>query len=128
MSDLPTATKTGLSPNVAGALAYFLGPFTGILFLVLEKDNRFVRFHAAQSIAVGVALVACWIALTVLEMVLGLIPILGFVIGLVLSLALGFGSFVLWLVLMFRAYQGSEWEVPVVGPQARKLLAAPAVE
>ena len=58
----PTATtsSTGLQPNVAGALSYLLGIITGVLFLVIEKENRFVRFHAAQSItAFGV--VACLI-------------------------------------------------------------------
>ena len=49
----PATTSTGLAPHVAGALAYVLGPITGVVFLVIEKDNRFVRFHAAQSIAVS---------------------------------------------------------------------------
>ena len=48
-------------------------------------------------------------------------PIIGWLIGLALTLVVGLGSFVLWLLLMFRAYQGSEWEVPGVGGQARRL-------
>ncbi len=48
-----TTSSTGLAPNVAAALSYILGPITGVLFLVLEKENRFVRFHAAQSITVA---------------------------------------------------------------------------
>src|SRR5689334_17289909 len=65
-----TTTSTGLSANVAGALSYLLGFITGIVFLVLEKQNRFVRFHAAQSIAVSVAIIVLSIALSILSGVL----------------------------------------------------------
>jgi uncharacterized membrane protein len=53
----------GLTPNVAGALAYLLGLVTGIVFLVIEpfKNDRFVRFHAFQSIFVHVAFIVLWI-------------------------------------------------------------------
>ncbi|MGH7444612.1 MAG: DUF4870 domain-containing protein [Longimicrobiales bacterium] len=119
---------SGLTPNVAGALAYVLGPITGVLFLVIEKRNRFVRFHAAQSIAVSLVWVAASIVLTVLGAILAVIPIIGWLVGLLLTLALGLSGFVLWVVLMLRAFQGREWEVPLIGAQARRLLAgAPAI-
>ncbi|HEX6965537.1 MAG TPA: DUF4870 domain-containing protein [Gemmatimonadaceae bacterium] len=121
----PATTSSGLAPNVAGALAYLLGPLTGLFFLVTEKENRFVRFHAAQSITVGVGLIILAIALSVLESLLSVVPILGILIGLLISIVLGLGSFVLWLVLMYRAYQGQEWEVPIAGVQARRLVAPP---
>jgi uncharacterized membrane protein len=114
--------SSGLAPNVAGALAYVLGPLTGVLFLVIEKENRFVRFHAAQSIVVGIALIILDIALTILSTILAVVPVIGWLIGILLSLVLGFGSFILWLVLMYRAYQGREWEVPLAGPQARRMI------
>lgn len=122
MSDLPATTSTGLPSNVAGALAYLLGPITGIAFFVLEKQDRFVRFHAAQSIVVSVAMIIASVALTVFSAILGIIPIIGFLIGLLLSLGFGLASFGLWLLLMFRAFQGAEWEVPMAGEYARKLL------
>jgi uncharacterized membrane protein len=119
----PTPTQgTGLSPNVAGALAYLLGPITGIIFLVTEKNNQFVRFHAMQSIVFGVACVALWVVLTVLTGILSVVPILGFLVSTLLALAAGLGCIVLWLVLMFRAYQGQEWELPWLGQFARKQL------
>jgi uncharacterized membrane protein len=129
MAENPQAPQggTGLAPNVAGALAYFLGPITGILFLVIEKQSAFVRFHAAQSIAVSVAWVILWVVMAVLSTVLAVVPIIGLLISLVLYLVIGLGAFILWLALMFRAYQGAEWELPVIGPQARKLLSQPAV-
>ena len=118
----PAAPTTGLAPHVAGALAYILGPITGVLFLVIEKENRFVRFHAAQSIAVGVATIALYIALSLLGTVLAFIPVLGWIVALLLTLVIGFGTFVLWLLLMWRAFQGKEWEVPIAGGFARRIV------
>ena len=113
------ATGGGLTPNLAGALAYLFGPITGILFLVVEKTNSFVRFHAMQSTVLGVAWVIFWIALTI---VTSLVPVLGWIVGFIVSIVLGLGGFILWLLLMWNAYQGKEWELPVVGPFARKQL------
>lgn len=122
----PSTPRSGLSPNVAGALAYLLGPITGIFFLVVEKENRFVRFHAMQSTLLCVALIVLGIALSILSTVLAFVPVLGIIVGLLLSLGLGLGSFVLWLLLMFRAYQGKEWSLPIVGPQSRRLIGEPS--
>ncbi|HEU4587864.1 MAG TPA: DUF4870 domain-containing protein [Gemmatimonadales bacterium] len=116
----PTPTQgTGLSPNVAGALAYLLGPITGIIFLVIEKNDRFVRFHAMQSTVLGVAWVIFSIVLSVLS---GAIPVIGWIFGFLLSIVMAIGGVILWLVLMFKAYQGQEWELPWVGQFARKQL------
>ncbi len=126
MSNVPTTTNaTGLPSNLAGALCYLLMPLTGILFLVLERENRFVRFHAAQAVVVGAALFVTSIALTFVSTILGIIPIIGWLIGLFISLGFGLGAFIFWVVLMLRAYQGREWEVPVASDYARKLVAAP---
>ena len=99
---------TGLKKNTAGALAYVLGPITGVIFLILEKDP-FVRFHAMQSIVV-------FVTLFVLQWVLGLTIIL-----LVLVPLVGILSFVLWLLCIYKAWMGEEWEVPVLGKFARQL-------
>lgn len=122
-----TPQGTGLAPSAAGALAYLFGAITGIVYLVIEKESRFVRFHAAQSIALTVAWVVLSIALTVLSSVLAVVPVVGGLIGTLLSLGLGLGFFVLWLLAMYRAFQGEEWEVPVLGAQARRLLPAAPV-
>ncbi|MDX1577034.1 MAG: DUF4870 domain-containing protein [Gemmatimonadota bacterium] len=107
---------SGIAPNMAGALAYFLGALSGVLFLVIDKDRSFVRFHAMQSIVLTVAWIAVWVVLSVLSAV----PFVGWLVGLLLSIAIGIGGFVLWIYLMYRAYSGDEWEVPVVGPYARR--------
>jgi uncharacterized membrane protein len=115
-------TSTGLAPNVAGALAYLLGPITGILFLVIEKENRFVRFHAMQSTVLCVAWIIVSFGLTFLTAV----PVLGWIVGILLSFVMGLAGFILWLLLMWKAFQGEEWELPVVGPFARKQLGGTA--
>lgn len=116
----PTPTQgTGLSPNVAGALAYLLGPITGIIFLVIEKNDQFVRFHAMQSTVLGVAWIIFSIVLSVLS---GAVPVIGWIFGFLLSIVMAIGGVVLWLLLMFKAYQGQEWELPWVGQFARKQL------
>ncbi len=97
-------TSTGLQQNVAGLLCYVLGWITGIIFLLLEKDNQFVRFHAIQSIVV-------FGAFTVAEFILGFIPFIGWV----LTWILGLLALILWIILMVRAYQGKMYKVPVAG-------------
>lgn len=115
------AAGTGLDTNVAGALSYILGALTGILFLVIDGHRPFVRFHAMQAITVTVGMVVLSIVLMVVGAVLAVVPILGWLIGLLLSLGLSAGGLVLWLYLMYRAWQGDEWEVPIAGRWARQL-------
>ncbi|MEK7065502.1 MAG: DUF4870 domain-containing protein [Patescibacteria group bacterium] len=94
------------------AASYLLGFVTGIIFLLLEKQSRFVRFHAMQStILFG--------GIFVVNLVLGFIPILGWIVGLLLSLV----AFILWIVLMWKAFQGEMYKVPYVGAIAEKQLA-----
>ena len=102
------AASTGLKKNTAAALSYVLGPITGVIFLIMEKD-KFVRFHAMQSIVVSVTMF-------VLQWVLGLTIVL-----LVLVPLVGIVGFILWLVMIYKAWQGEEWEVPVLGKIARDL-------
>ncbi len=116
------ADGAGLDANMAGALAYLLGAITGILFLVIDKRPS-VRFHAMQAITVTVAMIGLSIVLGIIAAVISFIPILGWLIGLLLSLGMWAASLVLWLYLMYRAWQGDEWEVPVAGSWARRLTA-----
>lgn len=101
-------TSTGMNANVAAAASYFLGFITGIVFLLMEKDNKFVRFHAMQSTLLFVAIV-------VIDVLLQMVPILGALVVLFLVIP---ASAVLWLVLMFKAYQGEEFSLPIVGRMA----------
>ncbi|AFV24592.1 protein of unknown function UPF0132 [Methanolobus psychrophilus R15] len=103
-------TKIGLAENISGVVAYVLGFITGIVLLVIEKENKFVRFHAAQSTVV-------FGALFIISIVLGFIPVIGWLIALLLP----FVGFVLWLYLMFMAYKGNLYRLPVVADLADKL-------
>ncbi len=117
------AASAGLSPNLAGALAYLLGLLTGIVFLVLDpfKNDRFVKFHAFQSIFFNVAWIAFWIVWTILGFALGAVSHgLFFIISIPVNLVLGFGGLFLWLFLMYQAYQGKIYKLPIVGPLAAK--------
>ena len=109
-----------LGKNVAGALSYLVGALTGVLFLVIDR-RPFVRFHAMQSIVVTIAIIALSIAFGIFSLILGAVPIVGWLVGLLLSLGFSVAGFVLWIYLMYRAWQGDEWEVPVVGTYARRM-------
>lgn len=115
-------STTGLAPNVAGAIAYLLGPVTGIILLVMEKDSPFVRFHAAQSTVLGVAMVVVSIVLSILTAVLAVVPILGWLAAVLLNFVFGLVTFVLWILLMWKAFSGEEWEFPVAGGYARSIM------
>lgn len=98
--------------NLMGAAAYLLGPITGIILLLVEKENKFVRFHAMQStILFG--------GLLIINIALGFIPLLGWLVGMLLSMF----SFVLWMILMWKAWSGETYKLPYVGEMAEKQLA-----
>jgi uncharacterized membrane protein len=106
---------SGMSENVAGALCYLIGFITGIIFLVIApyNQNKFVRFHAFQSIFLNVAWIALWI-------LLGFLTLLTHGIGILLYPLFGLGFFVLWLYMMFSAYNGKRVKLPVIGDLAEK--------
>lgn len=100
----------GLDKTTAAALSYVLGPITGVVFYVISKDP-FVRFHALQSIVVFGILV-------LVQMILGATIIFVFLLPLISIL-----SFILWLVLIYKAWLGEEWLVPVLGDVVEKVRA-----
>jgi uncharacterized membrane protein len=102
-------TSSGLDENVAGALAYGLGWITGAAFLLTESSNRFVRFHAWQSVILFGALSIAWfVALS--------IPLLGTIVAFLVIPPL---SAFLWLLLMYKAYHGERFKVPYAGDMAQ---------
>ena len=122
-SPTPGKTQLGLESNVAGLLCYMLcciGFVFSIVVIIVEKQNRFVRFHAFQSLLVhGVAivvLVAIQVAAIVASMVAGL---LGSLLSL-LSLVVGLALLALTILLMVKAYNNEEYLLPGVGELARK--------
>ena len=104
-------TTTGLEPNVAGLLCYLGGWITGIVFLVIEQKNKFVRFHALQSIVT-------FGALTVASALLSWIPLVGGFFGAIIGIL----AFILWIILMVKAFQGERYKLPWAGDLAEKWL------
>jgi len=102
-------TSTGLQENVAGLLCYVLGWISGIVFLILEPKNKFVRFHAFQSIVV-------FGAITVASMILTWIPFIGWIFGTIIGIV----AFILWIVLIVQAAQGLLYKLPWAGDLAEK--------
>jgi len=98
-------SSTGLEENVAGFFCYLLGFITGIVFLVVEKQSSFVRFHAKQS-------TITFLVLFVISLILGWIPVVGFLIVMF--------SLVLWLLLMIKALQGQRYKLPIIGKMAEE--------
>jgi uncharacterized membrane protein len=112
----------GLEENMACALCYLLGLLTGVLFLVLEpyNKNRLIRFHAFQSIFFNIACIAIYIVLGIVGIAMFSIPIIGPMLMIVLHLAVGLGIFIVWLMLMYKAYNRERWVLPIIGPLAEK--------
>lgn len=107
-----------LPTNVAGTLSYVLSFASGVVFLLLEPHERFVRFHAFQSILLGAVVLILQIGIWIL----GLVPPLGWFIGDLLRALVGIAWIVLTIFLMAKAYGGEEYQLPYLGPRARRLV------
>lgn len=102
-------SSTGLEENIAALLSYVLGWITGLIFYLIEKDSKFVKFHAMQSIIT-------FAALMIVSWILAFIPVIGGIISLLLSVL----ALVLWIILMIKAYQGEKFKLPIAGDLAEK--------
>jgi uncharacterized membrane protein len=111
----PSLNAAGLTDNVAGALCYLVGFITGIVFLVLEpyKNNKFVRFHAFQSIFFTVA----WL---VINVAVGMLSIMTHGIFALLLPLVYLALFLAWLYIMYTAFNGKKIKLPVIGDLAEK--------
>jgi uncharacterized membrane protein len=103
-----TSKSTGLESNVAAALTYSLGLVSGILFLIVEPDDKFVRFHAYQSVLAN------------LIAIIGPAILFFTIIGILLIPFFYIAVFVFWILLMFKAYQGEKYKLPWLGNIAER--------
>lgn len=113
------AGSSGMTSNVAGALTYLLGWITAVIFLVIEPYNKdkFVRFHAFQSLFLNIALIPIWIVVMIFFGILG--HFLWFVIPLLWGV-LVLAWIGLWFFLMYQAYSNKQFKLPVIGDLAAK--------
>lgn len=102
-------SSTGLEENVAGLLTYLGFWVTGLIFFLIEKDSKLIKFHSMQSIITfGGLMILSWIFWS--------IPFIGWMIGWLINVLI----IVLWIILMIKAYQGQKFKLPVIGDLAEK--------
>lgn len=124
-------SSTGLDENVAALLSYIFGWLSGLIFFLIEKDSRLVRFHAMQSLLLSgggfVILIALWIFIVLSSLIIGQISgILSFLVSMVLGLlatVVGIGLVVGAIISLIKAYQGQYFKLPVIGNMAEKYSA-----
>lgn len=109
MNATSNKTSMGIDQNLAGLLCYLGVWITGIVFIIMEKENQYVRFHAVQSIVT-------FGAITVASLIFNFIPFIGWI----LNWLLGVLTLILWIVLMLKAYQGEQYKLPIAGSIAEK--------
>lgn len=119
----PTSQNTGtsgLAPNVASLLAYICMPITSIVFLLIEKENLDVKFHAWQGTIFGVAWIILLFALEILAAILGMIwSFLGMLVTFFVPL-LFLAITIIWIVCLIKAYKNERWKIPYIGDMAAK--------
>ena len=117
-----TPTSSGLPSNVAAALAC-IPLFGGVVFYILEKHDRFVRFYAMQSIIFGGVWFLFNLASWILHVIFAVIPIVGWALAglwIFVSALIHLGLFVVMIIAMVKAFSGVRWDIPYIGPIARK--------
>ncbi|RSL16196.1 putative membrane protein [Edaphobacter aggregans] len=116
----PASTSSGLSDNLAAALAY-VTIIPAIIFLVLEPYNRIplIRFHSFQSIGFCILAFVLQVILTIAEGLLRFIPG-SWMLFSICHLLLGLGLFVAWLIVILKASRGEWYKLPIIGDFAEK--------
>jgi uncharacterized membrane protein len=119
----PAPAAAGLTDNVAAMLCYVPALISGIIFLVLEpyKNNKFIRFHAFQSIFFGAAVIAIEIVLGIIRsIVFSTISFSVWGLWVLITQLVWLGFFAIWVFLLIKAYQGQKFKLPVIGDLAEK--------
>ncbi|UCF96791.1 MAG: DUF4870 domain-containing protein [Spirochaetaceae bacterium] len=104
-------SSLNLSENVAALIAYLFGWLSGLVVFLLEKESRFVRFHALQSLVF-------FASMSVIIGILGRIPVIGWIF----AAAGGILTFGFWIIGMVKAYQGEPYRFPIVGDFAARQI------
>ena len=126
-----TKSSTGLDENIAALLSYVFGWISGLIFFLIEKDSRLVRFHAMQSILLSAAAMVIGFVLWFLSIISWLVVaqisgVLSFLISLIVGLlcfVLGIGILIAVIMCLIKAYQSQYFKLPVIGNMAEKFSA-----
>src|SRR5215213_2182154 len=132
MSSQPPAqvakSSTGLDENVAALLSYVFGWISGLIFFLIEKDSRLVRFHAMQSLILSgggtVILIALWIFIGIASLIIaqisGILSSLATVVLGLIATVVGIAILICAIISLVKAYQGQYFKLPVIGNMAEK--------
>src|SRR5437764_13537783 len=116
-------TNLGMAPNVGALLCYVpccIGLIFSIVVAIVEKQSRYLRFHAFQSLLFHAALIVCWVGLTILGFILGAIH-LGLIM-IPIQLLVGLAVLGLHVLLMVKAYNNEQYELPTLGAMAKNCV------
>jgi len=116
MNTVAEKSSTGLDANIAAALAYI--PIVGLVFLVIEKSSRFVKFHSVQSLIFCAALFVASLGLSIVQFIAAMVPVLGWIVSFGLLLVwpvLFIGCFIAWIIAVIKAFQGEWFKFPYIG-------------
>jgi uncharacterized membrane protein len=122
-------TSTGMSGRTEALLSYVLGWFSGLIFFVIERKNRFVRFHAAQSFLFFGSAFVLLLALRLIGYLISIIPFIGGALAFVVNLVLSPATFIIailvglvWILLMIQSYRGNTVRLPFFGNYAESMV------
>lgn len=117
--DRISKTSLGLAENIEGALCYSFGFITGIIFLFLEDDNKFIKFHAIQSTIV-------FLPLFIIYIVIIFFPMIGMIMNMmywpIIVPIFSFIIIIFWLFMMYKASIGERYKLPIAGNFAEKYI------
>lgn len=113
-------SSTGLDANVAALLAYLFSWVSGLIFVVVEKESRFVRFHAMQSVLLGAAALLCFFGLGVITSMMAFVSVTLAAIFSMLGSLIGLAFLAITIICMVKAYQGQQFRLPIIGDLAAK--------
>jgi uncharacterized membrane protein len=123
-------SSTGLDENIAALLAYIFGWVSGLVFFLIEKDSKLVRFHAMQSLLLnGLVLVlsiVLWVVTIVLVLIASQLPgFLSTLVGLLSTLiwlVVFVGFLLAWIMCLVKAFQGQYYKLPIIGNMAEGIV------
>ena len=127
----PAKSSTGLDENVASLLSYVFGWVSGLIFFLMEKDSRLVRFHAMQSILLNVLIVVVAIVLGIVISILifilgqisGLLAGIAWLLWVLFELVFGLAILIVWVMCLINAYGGVMYKLPIIGNYAEQFSA-----
>jgi uncharacterized membrane protein len=113
--DKSVTESIGIDPNTAALLCYLFLLIGGVVFYILEKKNQFLRFAAMQSILLGSTIIGLLVIIRTFQF---LAPSIFDVLTLLLAIV----SVATWGILMYKAFNNQEWELPIIGKIAKDVI------